>query len=674
MLASTHRIVGVDVGGTFTDFMLVDGDRLRTHKVLSTPDDPSRAVIQGLREMDVLNDAPVAHGSTVATNALLERRGARTALVTTAGFEDVLLIGRQARPSLYDLLQEKPEPLVPPELAFGVAERLDKDGGVVLPMTPQEAEAVVRRLQQMGAEAVSVSLLFSFRNPSHEEHLAALLEALPSRPFISLSSRVLPEFREYERASTVTVNAYVGPLMGRYLGRLEAGVGQRSLRVMQSSGGSISARKAAEQPVRTILSGPAGGVVGASWVAGQAGHSHIITFDMGGTSTDVSLCPGRIQETTSALVEGLPVSVPMIDIHTVGAGGGSIAQMDAGGALRVGPQSAGADPGPACYGKGDAPTVTDANLVLGRLVAHHFLGGRMALDPGRARRALEPLAQALRTDATGAALGIIRVVNSNMERAIRAVSLERGHDPRGFTLLAFGGAGAMHACELAQELGIPRVLAPRYPGILSALGVAIADVVKDYARTVMLTSDDLTAHALDEAFRPLEAQAREDLAREGYPEERWRLERLLDARYTGQSYELTVPCPSTAADGFSQEFAVAFHEAHQQRFGHSDATQGVEVVNVRLKAVARGDRPAMAPREMARDTAVEPLFRAPAFFFSGRYADTPVYARESLTPGKRIQGPSVVVQMDATTVLPPGWVAVVDGWGNLVAESTERKA
>ncbi|MBI4312779.1 MAG: hydantoinase/oxoprolinase family protein [Chloroflexi bacterium] len=670
MTQQTHRIVGVDVGGTFTDFMLLDGDDMRTHKVLSTPDDPSRAVVQGLQEMGVLNETPLAHGSTVATNALLERRGARTALITTRGFEDLLLIGRQARPSLYDLLQEKPAPLVPPERAFGVTERLDKDGRVVLPMTPQEAEAVVKRVQASGSESVSVCLLFSFRNPAHEEHLASLLEALPGKPFISLSSRVLPEFREYERASTVTVNAYVGPLMARYLRRLEEGAGRKGLRIMQSSGGSISARQAAEQPVRTILSGPAGGAVGAFWAATQAGHANIITFDMGGTSTDVSLCPGRIQETTAAMAEGFPIGVPMIDIHTVGAGGGSIARVDEGGALRVGPQSAGADPGPACYGKGELPTVTDANLVLGRLVPQHFLGGRMALDSARAVRALEPLARALKTDVAGAALGVVRVVNSNMERAIRAVSLERGHDPRRFALLAFGGAGAMHACELAEELGIPRVLVPTHPGILSALGVAIADVVKDYARTVMLPSARLTKAAVEDAFRPLEAQAREDLAKEGYDEGRLRLERLLDLRYVGQSYELTTPCPDARGDGFAGAIAQVFHAAHQQRFGHSDATQAVEAVNVRLKAVALGDKPALVPTSPATDTRVAPIAATDAVFQGGRYPDAPVYARESLAPGKRIVGPAIVVQMDATTVLPPGWAASVDGWGNLLAERT----
>lgn len=660
--------MGVDVGGTFTDFVLIEGEGIRTHKVLSTPEDPSQTVVQGLQEMGVLGQVAVVHGSTVATNALLERRGARTAFVTTAGFEDVLLIGRQARPSLYDLLQKKPPPLVQPSLAFGVTERLDKDGRVLVALTPQEAEVVARRVGESGAEAVSVCLLFSFHTPSHEEYLGSLLEALPGKPFVSLSSRVLPEFREYERASTVTVNAYVGPSMARYLGRLEKGVGQRDLRVMQSSGGSISAGQAAEQPVRTILSGPAGGVVGGFWVAGLAGYSNVITFDMGGTSTDVSLCPGHVQETNAGVVGGLPISVPMIDIHTVGAGGGSIAVVDAGGALAVGPQSAGADPGPACYGKGEMPTVTDANLVLGRLLPDRFLGGRMNLDADRAYKALGSLAEALKMDVVSAALGVVRVVNSNMERAIRAVSLERGYDPRQFTLLAFGGAGPMHACELAEALDIPRVLVPAYPGLLSALGVAIADVVKDYTRTVMLSGEGLVFPALEQAFIPLESQAREDLGREGFGEGSWRLERLLDVRYTGQSYELTVPCPATKAEGFNQAVAEAFHAAHQQRFGHSDPSQAVEVVTVRLKAVGGVERPRLGYTRVRRRAAPKPMDRVDLAFAEGTYASAPVYGRNSLLPGTRIQGPALVVQMDATTVLPIGWMALVDGWGNLVGE------
>ena len=663
-----NRIVGVDVGGTFTDFLLLDEGRLSIYKAPSTPDDPSRAVIDGLRELGVLNEVPVVHGSTVATNALLERRGTRTALITTRGFEDILEIGRQARPSLYDLLQDKPTPLVERGLCFGAPERVDHRGDVALPLAPEEAKGIVRQVQEAKVDAVAVSLLFSFLNPAHEEMLRELLELLPSRPFVSISSHVLPEFREYERTSTVTVNAYVGPATSRYMSRLEAQLGGQGLRVMQSSGGSISAAQASEQPVRTILSGPAGGVVGAFWVATQAGHDRVITLDMGGTSTDVSLCPGRIQETTTAVTGGFPVSVPMIDIHTVGAGGGSIAGVDTGGALQVGPHSAGADPGPACYGRGTEATVTDANLLLGRLVPAHFLGGRMPLDVQRAEEAVAALASRLESDVKATALGVVRVVNSNMERAIRAVSLERGFDPREFTLVAFGGAGAMHACELAQELRIPRVLVPVHPGILSALGVATADVVKDYSHTVMLKGDALTAAAADGAFQPLEAHATEELAREGFAQERLALHRLLDVRYVGQSYELAVPCPSTRDADFQNVVSAEFHQAHQQRFGYSDMTQRVEVINVRLKAVGSVDRPAITQAAKAQPGEVSPIAHTETVFDRGKYPQTPIYRRESLTPGSRVAGPAIVVQMDATTVLPPGWGATIDGWGNLVAE------
>ena len=495
-------VVGIDTGGTFTDFLLVDGGGLRVHKVPSTPGDPSRAIIQGLEEVGIGGrDAAVVfvHGSTVATNALLERKGATTALVTTEGVEDLLEIGRQARPRLYDLTQQLQDPLVPRHLRFGARERICADGSVLTPLTRDQARRIAERVGASGAQAVAVSLLFSFLDPAHEGLLEEELSKLDPTPFLSVSSRVLPQYREYERTSTVAVNAYVGPLMSSYLGRLEEALGGQPkvvpkgkvaasrIRVMQSSGGSISARAASAQPVRTILSGPAGGVVGAFALASEAGCTDIITLDMGGTSTDVALCPGRIQETASASVGGVPVGVPMIDIHTVGAGGGSIARVDAGGALLVGPESSGADPGPACYGRGEEATVTDANLLLGRMDAGHFLGGRMGLEPERARAALGRIASAIGgVSPEEAAAGVIRVVNAAMERALRAISLERGFDPRRFTLVAFGGAGPQHACELAQELHIPRVLVPAFPGALSAYGVAIADVVKDYLRTVLL--------------------------------------------------------------------------------------------------------------------------------------------------------------------------------------------
>src|SRR3954470_13397015 len=490
--------VGVDTGGTFTDFVYVSGGRARIFKVPSTPDDPSRAIVEGLRRVAgeagvSVRDLEVVHGTTVGTNALLERKGARTALVTTEGFEDVLVIGRQARGSLYDLNWTRPAPLVADALRFGVRERVAADGSVVEELSDEEVAALIKKLRRARPEPVAVCLLFSFARPGHERRIErALRDALEGMP-LSVSHRILPEYREFERTSTVTINAYLQPLLGRYLGRLGAHVAGRSLRVMQSSGGSISARAAAEEPVRTILSGPAGGVVGAAHAARAAGFVDVITFDMGGTSTDVAhVAGGRLKLTNEASVAGLPVAVPVLDIHTVGAGGGSIARVDAGGSLRVGPESAGAVPGPACYGRSDLPTVTDANLVLGRFGGADLLGGDFKLDVDRSLRALGALAREMseaggrEVSAVEAALGVVRVVNAGMERALRAVSVERGFDPRACSLVSFGGAGGLHAVGLARALRVPRVVVPREPGALSALGCLRADVLKSLSRTLML--------------------------------------------------------------------------------------------------------------------------------------------------------------------------------------------
>jgi N-methylhydantoinase A len=664
---SIKPVVGVDIGGTFTDFVLLEGDRIRVHKVPSTPHDPSRALLRGLEEMGIRpQEVMVVHGSTVATNTLLERKGARTVLITTAGFEDLLEIGRQNRPRLYDLGQERPPPLVPRGLRFGAPERLDFQGRPLIPLTPQAAREVAERVKGSGAEAVAISLLFSFLNDSHERLLEEALRQVAPGLFLSVSSAVLPEYREYERTSTITVNSYVGPKMAGYLQRLGEVLG-KGLRIMQSNGGSISAQVAATLPVRTVLSGPAGGVVGAFAVARQAGFPEVITLDMGGTSTDVSLCPGRVQETTGAVIGGAPIALPMIDIHTVGAGGGSIARVDAGGALRVGPESVGADPGPACYGKGDQVAVTDANLYLGRLDPRWFLGGRMALDEERSRWALGRLARDMGVSPLGAASGVVRVVNTTMERAVRAISLERGYDPRLFTLLPFGGAGPQHACELAQELGISRVLIPLFPGALSAYGCAIADVVKDYSRTFLCPLGRLQVEALEGVFQGLYEQGRRDLLEEGVPEERIRLYPFLDVRYVGQSYELTVPCPPFTPS-LPAEVAHRFHQAHQQRYGYHDPRAPVEVVNVRLKAVGETEKPrweAMPEGEGSADVAL--LDRRPVAF-GGQWIETAVYRRDRLRPGHAFPGPAVVAQMDATTVIPPGWRARVDGYGNLVVE------
>lgn len=656
-------ITGIDVGGTFTDFAVLRDGRLTVYKLPSTPADPSRSMLQGIDELGVKNTT-VVHGSTVATNALLERKGGRTAIVTTEGFEDVLEIGRQSRAELYDLMLDRPPVLVPRELRFGVKERVDYTGTVLSSPSLEELDGLATAIGESEVDAVAVSLLFSFLNPLHEEMLQEVLTKLDSMPFLSISSQVLPEFREYERTSTVVVNAYVGPLMARYLNSLQQGLG-KGLRVMQSSGGSITASLASHQPVRTILSGPAGGVVGAFYVGSMAGYPDIITLDMGGTSTDVSLCPGRIKETTSSNLGGYPISAPMIEIHTVGAGGGSIARLDEGGALLVGPQSAGADPGPACYGKGEQITVTDANLILGRLQPEHFLGGRLKLDYGRAEKIINELSTSIGADLQETALGIIRVVNASMERAIRAISLERGYDPRQFTLMPFGGAGPMHGCELAEELRIPRVLVPPNPGILSALGVAIADIVKDYSRTVMLRDQRISGIQLGQEFTSLEDQAREDMSQEGLNVDHLKAQRSLDVRYVGQSFELTIDYPERSRN-LDRAIASIFHKAHRQRFGYADPSEPVEIVNIRLKMVIPMDKPVHEPEKSSGPISEAALAGESKVVFREGIFTTPLYSREKLHSGNRIDGPALVLQMDSTTVIPPSWIAEVDAWQNLI--------
>ena len=517
---ATTVIVGIDTGGTFTDLVAIAGSRLLVHKVLSTPDDPARAVIAGLKAMlestrggtrgDPLPDL-LTYSSTVATNALLERKGARVLLLTNAGFEDLVEIGRQNRSELYSLAPERPEPLVARMMRLGVAERTYFDGKVALALSAAELKRVRRAAASRRADSIAICLLHSYANPASEQRLARALR--PMGLPLSVSHRILAEYREFERLSTTVVNAYVAPRMSSHLGRLERDLRAARLRVMQSNGSAIGARLARDEPVRTILSGPAAGVIGAAALVGATGVDRFITFDMGGTSTDVSLFDGRAAIRTLSYPGGYAVRTPVIDIHTVGAGGGSIAAVDAGGSLKVGPESAGADPGPACYGRGTAPTVTDANLVAGRLMAENFLGGAMRLYPARAAKAIAALSRAMRTDATRAAGGVIRVVNANMERAVRVITVERGFDPRDFALMAFGGAGPMHACELALDLGIRHVVLPRNPGLLCAWGALQAPLGREYSLTVRETSPNFRRLAARAA--PMLVRARRELAAEG---------------------------------------------------------------------------------------------------------------------------------------------------------------
>jgi N-methylhydantoinase A len=662
-------LVGIDTGGTFTDFVVHEDGTLHVHKVLSTPDDPARAILAGLADLGIVAADAIIHGSTVATNAVLEQKGARTGLITTAGFRDVLEIGRQTRPKLYDHRVVKQPPLVPRELRLEVTERLDERGRVLTPLDAESVDAAVQAIREAGVASVAVCLLFSFANPDHEQ---AVTRALREAGFeASASFEVLPEFREYERTSTVVLNAYVGPLMNRYLGNLESSLpASTPLRIMQSNGGSISAGMARREAARTLLSGPAAGAVGAAYVASAAGFEQTISFDMGGTSTDVALIDGDLIETTDGTIGGYPTKLPMIDIHTVGAGGGSIAWFDTGGALRVGPSSAGADPGPAAYGRGgEQPTVTDANTVLGRLSADDFVAGDMHLDTESARRALAPIADQLGVTAEEAALGMIRIANANMEAAIRVISVEKGHDPRRFTLVAFGGAGPLHACELAAAMRIPRVLIPATPGVLSAYGMLAADIRKDYVQTVMLGQLAGTGELVD-VFEQLTGHGEREIRAEGVPDERIDIERYLDVRYQGQSYELTVPFVSTV-DAAIEEF----HLAHQRRFGYSDPGEPVQIVNTRVKAFGRAERPEIPRQKPDPAARVTPVAHRKVIFArngASRAHEAAVDDRATLRPGARVTGPAIVTQYDTTTVLPPDWAMAADAIGSLVAAPIER--
>ncbi len=693
------EILGVDIGGTFTDFVLLRDGQITIHKLPSTPADPAQALLAGVAALG--SPPSLIHGTTVATNALLERRGARTALLTTAGFADVLVIGRGTRAALYDLDVQQPPPLVPAAWRIEIAERIAADGQVLRPLDETALAAAIQQLTAAHVESVAICFLHSYRNPSHEEQAARALAAL-QRPdgqalfFVCRSSTVLPEYREYERTSTTVVNAYVAPILDRYLSRIEQELEQQggvSLRIMASDGGSMSARAARHLAARTTLSGPAGGVVGARVVAQQAGFSHIISFDMGGTSTDVALCAGTLPQTSESAVGGLPVRLPAIDIHTVGAGGGSLARIDEGGALRVGPQSAGAVPGPACYGRGTLPTVTDANLALGRLRADAFLGGNMLLDADRAAAALQPLAQALGRDIAGAALGVIRVVNAAMERAIRTISVERGYDPREFVLVAFGGAGPLHAAYLAEALGMRRVLVPRYPGVLSALGMLAADMTRDYTTFLARRLDQLDLAQLWPQMIDLAAQGWRDLRRDAGEGTPMQAVFTLDLRYAGQSHEITTPLQTwdqalldqlkleqreqkpgapVLPASLLEETAQRFHRLHEQYSGHALPGNPVEAVALRLKMVGAAGQYAAwqqtASQPPPADAVATPraVVQAMLDAESTTLAPTSLYDRAALQPGAALAGPAIILQLDATTIVPPGWSAAVDAYGHIL--------
>jgi N-methylhydantoinase A len=693
--------VGVDTGGTFTDFVFQTKDGLNVFKLPSTPADPSLAITEGLRRISEetgarLDQIEVVHGTTVGTNALLTRRGARACLVTTKGFEDVLAIGRQARPSLYDLNATKPEPLVSDELRFGARERVAANGEVLEELTDKEIAALVRRVQKAKPESIAICLLFSFVHPEHERRLEKALSKLGVP--LSVSHNILPEYREFERTSTICVNAYLQPLMGRYLTRLQEfvsvkeetvlsrafrrlaradkppkGATQNSLRVMQSSGGSISATVAADEPARTILSGPAGGIVGSLRVAQETGFKNIITFDMGGTSTDVALCDkDGMRMTREAVIAGMPVAVPMMDIHTVGAGGGSIARVDEGGSLRVGPESAGTEPGPACYGRGAFPTVTDAHLVLNHFGGAGLLGGDFKLDEERARKVLGELAQAMskvarkKVSEVEAALGVMRVARVNMEKALRVISVERGYDPREFSLVPFGGAGGLHAVELARALRIPRVIVPASPGALSAIGCLASDVVKDWSKTVMLEAGPTSAEsAIEKVFDEMESQARAALQREGFDDAKQKHERILATRYKGQSFELELRWTRNI------NIAAAFHRAHEARYGYKQEANTVEIVSARLRSSGLVQQLKRAKIQKALRQKTKPREYA-SVYFSNKAERTAIYERERLQADARLETPCIVREYSATTLILKGAIGFVDEFGNLIVEESGR--
>jgi N-methylhydantoinase A len=663
--------VAVDTGGTFTDCVWIERGKPRMIKVFSTPADPSQAIAEALAQIGAPAGVILLHGTTVGTNTLLQRKGARVAFVTTAGFEDTLEIGRQNRPKFYDLTFERVPPLVERGMRFGIPERVEPSGNIAQKPSREDLRILARDVHTSGAESIAISTLFSFANPENERAIGRVLEEL-GLP-LSLSHNILPEFREYERASTVAVNAYLQPVMQSYLQQLELRLRQvfsgkaKNARVfvMQSSGGITSLEAASRQPVRTVLSGPAGGVVGATTMARLSGFERVITFDMGGTSTDVALVDGEPRPSNEAEIAGLPVRVPMLDIHTVGAGGGSLTRFDAGGALRVGPESAGADPGPICYGRGVQPTVTDANLLLGRLQPDRFLGGSFTLDLERTRAVTAEWLkqQHSRMSVEQFAEGVIRVVNANMERALRVVSVERGYDPRQFALVAFGGAGGLHACELAQSLGIPRVIIPAMPGALSAFGILTSDIIKDYSQTVVMElGPNPRLTSLNGKFKALENLAQRDFQEDGW-RGKVRLERSADLRYRGQGFELNVP--------FGKSLLSDFHQQHQFRYGYHHADRVVELVTLRVRARLISPKPRAVRAPTSRETVKTEKGRV---WLSGKSIPATIYDREQMAAEKKLKGPAVVTEYSATTVVPTSSTFYLDRAANLILEMKKEKA
>ncbi len=655
-------LLGIDTGGTFTDFVLLDGQDIRIHKVLSTPDFPEHAILQGIKDLNIDLDAPdndlyIIHGSTVGTNAVLEGKGVKTAFVTNKGFRDLLSLGRQTRRELYNLCPEPVTAPVPEVLCFEIDARLAADGSEITEISEESLICLRKQLENSQVQSVAINLLFSFINDEHEKVIESIV---PEGLFISRSSAVLPEYKEYERGMATWLNAWVGPIMARYLSRLNHAVKDTRLSVMQSSGGTIAADQAGEQAVHLLLSGPAGGMAGAQHMAGCSGYDQLLTFDMGGTSTDVALIDGELTLSSEGFIGPYPVAVPMVDMHTIGAGGGSIAYIDEGGLLHVGPESAGADPGPACYGRGGKhPTVTDANLLLGRLRADAFLGGSMALNYEAARTAVVALAEQLNLTVEETAQGIVKVVNENMARALRVMSVQRGIEPSQLTLVSFGGAGGLHVCALAQSLKINRAVIPVNAGVLSALGMIVAPKVRLLSRSIIGLLEHYQRQQLEQYFSQMCVQGCAALKQEGVADSAIKIEKSVDLRYHGQSYYLNIKWPEQESDeAVFMKLNENFHEMHQRYYGHS-LTQAIELVNIRIKL--SGPHTTLPLQHN-----IKSVIRAKAGTVQSDEETTGVVARESLQVNDVVHGPALITETVSTTYLAIGWQCRVDETGNMI--------
>ncbi len=687
--------IGIDVGGTFTDVTLLNSEngKYYTYKLSSTLQDQSLAIANGAKETLELYGVPVkeieyfGHGTTVATNMIIERKGAKTALITTKGFRDLLEIGRQTRPSLYNIMEDKPETLVRRSLRKEAGERVTAKGRIIKEINRDEVRAVLQGLKEQGVESLAVCFLFSFLNASNEKAVEECIKEVWPEVYYSVSSTILPEFREFERLSTTVINSYLGPRMKMYIHNLRQRIKDVGVTVepyiTQSNGGVMSISSTIQTPVQTALSGPSAGVMGAVYIAEAAGFRDIITYDMGGTSTDVSLVKDGIAEyTTKRKVCGLPSGVPMIDVHAVGAGGGSIAQIDNAGALKVGPESAGANPGPAAYGLGNEnPVVTDANLVLGRINPHYVLGGRLKIDAELSKKAVkDKIADPMGIETEDAALGIVKVVNSNMARAIRVITVEKGHNPSDFTLVAYGGAGPLHAVHLAQEMGIRTVLIPPAPGALCALGLLTADIKKNHVRTAITAYDEITPEQINAVMSSLRKEGEDWLDSENVPEDRRKFHGIAEMRYVGQNYELQVEIPTeniTSAD--IEKMKHGFFAAHEKNYGYYNPNASVQFVNFRCEATGIVKKPNLAELGFSTDEPAQAESgRRVVYFEECGAVDCPVYDRGKFGQAEHIEGPCIIEQMDSTTVVPPHTWFSIDKFGNLIIrafdENQEKEA